>query len=309
MNVTLRQLRAFIAVARTSSFTVAAESQSITQSALSGLIKELEGVLGLRLVDRSTRRVQLTAAGQSLLPVLDKILQELDGALDRVVDLKALRSGVVRVAVSQLMASALLPPLVADYRRQHPEVDIRLVDCGVEAVMARVFSGEVDFGISPEREPNSDITSMPLFSSPFSVVLPPGHSLARHREVRWADAATEPLIVLQGQFIERLRLDLRVATEALTLKPIQEVAFMSTALAMVNAGLGLSLCMPYAASLVQLYGLQMRPLVQPEIQRSFEVLTPRGRSLSPAAESFLAFIGPRIQQVARLPEPSPLLGP
>ena len=77
MNVTLRQLRAFLAVARTGSFTLAAESLYITQSALSGLIKELEQTLGMRLVDRSTRRVYLTEIGARLYPQLDAKLQDL----------------------------------------------------------------------------------------------------------------------------------------------------------------------------------------------------------------------------------------
>jgi len=300
MNVTLRQLRAFLAVARIGSFTQAAESLSITQSALSGLIKDLEAALGLRLVDRSTRRVQLTGVGQSLLPVLDKVLQDLDVAIERAVELKALRSGVVRVAVSQLMASAMLPQLVAQYRASHPGVEIKLVDCGVEHVMARVFSGEVDFGIGPEREVNSDIASVSLFAAPFTVVVPADHALARRPLVRWKELTPYPLIMLQGKFIEHLMLDLRATGREISLDPAYEVAFMSTALAMVNAGLGITLCMPYAASLVQLYGLAMRPLVEPEIKRTFDVLTRRGRSLSPAAQNFLEFIGANVRSIPYL---------
>mgnify|MGYP000355450584 CR=1 FL=1 len=295
MNVTLRQLRAFLALAKTGSFTVAAESLFITQSALSGLIKELEESLGLRLVDRSTRRVHLTGVGENLLPVLEKILHDLDSAIDRAVDLKSLKTGVVRVAASQLMASALFPELIAAYQAEHPGISIKLVDCGVESVMARVFAGEVDFGIGPEREPNSEITSTPLFAAPFVVVVPQGHALARHQQVRWADLANDAVIALQGQFTERLVMDLRAATSELQFKPVHQVAFMSTALAMVNARLGITVCIPYAASLVRLYGLEMRPLAQPEIRRSFDVLSRKGRSLTPAAQSFLDFIGPRIR--------------
>ncbi|MEZ7829010.1 LysR family transcriptional regulator, partial [Brachymonas denitrificans] len=89
MNVTLRQLRAFVAVARTGSFTLAAESLFITQSALSGLIKELEQALGLRLFDRSTRRLQLSDAGSDLVTHIEKILLDLDGVIDEVGKLKA----------------------------------------------------------------------------------------------------------------------------------------------------------------------------------------------------------------------------
>ena len=86
MNVTLRQLRAFLAVARTGSFTLAAESLYISQSALSGLVKELEQSMGVRLIDRSTRRVHLTEAGERLSPMLATVLHDLDEVLHRAVD-------------------------------------------------------------------------------------------------------------------------------------------------------------------------------------------------------------------------------
>jgi DNA-binding transcriptional LysR family regulator len=114
-----------------------------------GLIKELEAVLGLPLDDRSTRHVHLTDVGASLAPQIGNILRDLDGALESAADLRRLRTGVVRVATSQLLASTLLPPLIAQYQTQHPAIRVQLVDCAVETVMARVVSGEVDFGIDP----------------------------------------------------------------------------------------------------------------------------------------------------------------
>ena len=90
MNVTLRQLRALVALVRTGSFTQAAASLHVTQSALSGQIKELEQALGVRLVERSTRRIGLTEAGRGFYPLVDKILQDLEGVLHGIDDLKAL---------------------------------------------------------------------------------------------------------------------------------------------------------------------------------------------------------------------------
>jgi DNA-binding transcriptional LysR family regulator len=141
MNFTLRQLRAFLALARTGSFTLAAESLYITQSALSGLIKELEQALGTKLVDRSTRRVYLTDTGERLYPMLDAAVHDLDDVMHRAIDQQAMQCGLVRVAASQLLASTLMPELIADYQRQHPASRIKLVDAPVEDVMARVFSG------------------------------------------------------------------------------------------------------------------------------------------------------------------------
>lgn len=286
MNVTLRQLRAFLAVTRTGSFTLAAESLYITQSALSGLIKELEQVLGVRLFDRSTRRIQLSEVGRGIYPHIEKILVDLDGALDEVANIKALKRGVVRIAAPQLMACTLLPDVIAAFARDHPDITIRLIDCAVESVTSRVFSGEVDLGVGPERDPNSDIDAALLFELPFHAVFHRDHPLANAGSVRWAELASYPLITLQGQFTERLSTDLHNAMRELDLNPNATVTFMSTALSMVSVGLGATICIPYAASLVRLYGLRMRPLVAPEVFRRFYIFTRNGRSLSPAAAAF-----------------------
>lgn len=300
MNVTFRQLRAFLAVARTGSFTLAAESLYITQSALSGLIKELEQTLGVRLVDRSTRHVYLTETGQRLHPLLDGVMHDLDSALRLVHDDREMKTGLVRVAASQLLASTLMPELIAAFQAEHPLIQVRLVDSPVESVMARVFSGEVELGIGPERQPNSDITSTRLFDGPFMAVLPDGHALTKRKTLRWTDLETQPVITLQGQFTELLLQDLRTAVPKSTFSPSTEVAYMSTALSMVKAGLGVGLCIPYAASLIDVYGLKMRPLTTPEVTRSFKVFTRRGRTLSPASQSFLDFIGPKIRSMSYL---------
>lgn len=300
MNYTLRQLRAFLAVARTGSFTRAAESLYVTQSALSGSIKELERVLGVRLVDRSSRKVHLTEVGEQLHPLLEAAVQDLDQVLRQVVDPLAMQAGVVRVAASQLLASALMPELIAGYQAHHPASRVKLVDSPVESVMARVFSGEAELGIGPEREPNSDITSSRLFDAPFMAAFPQDHPLAARARLRWSDLAPYPVITLQGQFTEKLVDDLRAAAPRLKFAPAIEVAYMATALSMVKAGLGVGLCIPYAASLVDLYGLRMQRLTGPEVRRSFEVFTRKGRSLSPAAQGFLDFIVPRIRAMPHL---------
>lgn len=290
MNITLRQLRAFVAVARTGSFTLAAESLYITQSALSGLVKEFEQTLGVRVIDRSTRRIYLSDMGRELFPLVEKILNDLDRVLTDVSERKSLKSGLVRVAAPQLMASTLLPEVIAAYNIEHPDIRVKLVDSVVESIVSRVFSGEVDFGVGPERDPNSDITAEILFEGRFVAVFPKGHPLASMTEVSWADLVSYPFISLQGQFTERLLLDLREAAGDIKFAPTNEVAFMSTALAMVNAGLGVTACITYASSLVKLYQLEMRPLVMPVVHRRFFTFTQNNRSLTPAAESFKAFV-------------------
>lgn len=290
MNPSLRQMRALVAVAKTGSFTLAAEYLHVTQSALSGQIKELEQVLGVTVVERTTRRAQLSELGRELYPLFDKMLQDLDGAMADIAARKALKKGMVRVAAPQMMSCTLLPEAMAAYRDVHPEVQVRLVDCPVEQVSGRVFSGEVDFGIGPERDATAEIDAALLFDMPFVLVHPPGHPLEQRERVTWADVDDYPFIALQGQFTERLLRDMHASFREQSLSPYNEVTFMTTALAMVSARLGITVCLPYAAQMVHLYGLRMRQLYEPELTRRFFVYTKNARALSPAAESFAAFL-------------------
>lgn len=290
MSPSLRQMRAFVALAKTGSFTLAAEYLHVTQSALSGLIKELELVLGVRVVERSTRKTQLSEIGRELYPLFDKMIQDLDGAMLDIVKRKELKTGMVRIAAPQMMSCTLLPQVIAAYRLAHPEVQVKLVDCPVEHVSGRVFSGEVDFGIGPERDPTAEIAAQLLFEMPFVLVFPDGHALERKERVTWADIDDYPFVALQGQFTERLLRDMHVSFRELSLKPYNEVTFMTTALAMVSAGLGVTACLPYAEPMVKLYRLHMRLLHEPQLTRRFFVYTKTARSPSPAAASFIAFL-------------------
>jgi len=296
MNPTLRQMRAFVALAKTGNFTLAAQYMHVTQSALSGLIKELEQTLGVRVVDRSTRRIALTETGNELYPLFSQMIDDLDRALANIADQAQLRKGIVRVAVPQLMACTLLPQVIAAWRARYPDIRISLSDSPVEAVTTRVLSGETDFGIGPERDSAPQLEARELMEMPFEAVVPPDHPLAKRRRLGWSDLAAHPLITLRGQFTERLLADMGSggrdgkAGSADPLRPAHEVTYMTTALAMVASGLGVTVCMPYAAPLVRLHGLRMLPLDAPVLTRRFFVYTREQRSLSPAAAAFIAFL-------------------
>ena len=290
MNITLRQLRAFCALAQTNSFTDAAASLFVTQSALSGLIKELEQTLGVQLVNRSTRKVGLAEAGREFYPLAARLLQDLDGALETMADLKALKRGLVRIAAPQLLSGSVLPAAMAGFRQRYPHIEIRLLDCMVEHVLSKVRSGEEDFGVGPERESATDVLAETLFEIPFVVVFPPGHALQKLKRVTWDEALRFPVIALQGEFTQRLRVDLHESLRDLALNPVNEVGFMTTALAMVSAGLGVTTCLPYASSLIKLHKLHSRPLVDPVIARKFLIFTRKDRPLSPAAHQFSQYL-------------------
>lgn len=258
----------------------------ITQSALSGLIRELESQLGVRLVDRSTRRAQLSEVGTTFHDMVAGLMRELDEALDNVDSLKRLRHGVVRIATPQMMASTLMPEVISKFGAEHPDIEIHLADCGVEEVIQAVAMGKADIGVGPQRTIPAALAADPFIDPPMVAVFPRGHPLQALARVPWRELARFPLITLQGQYADQLERDLSGSSEYAAIKPKHQVAFMSTALGMVSAGMGVSVCLPYAQSLVDLYRLETRPLINPEVRRRFFIYSRRYSSLPPAAAAF-----------------------
>ena len=147
MNVTLRQLRVFIEVARLQSFSRAGDEIGLTQSAVSRCVRELEGEIGLKLIDRTTRDVQLTDVGGNLVSSVSRLLSDLDDALREIREIGEQRRGRVVVAASPTVACRLMPRVVAACGRQFPYIALGLRDDVQSDVVRKVKSGEVDFGV------------------------------------------------------------------------------------------------------------------------------------------------------------------
>lgn len=290
MSTTLRQLRAFVLVAEQNSFTKAAEALCLTQSALSGLIKELEQNLDVKLFDRTTRKLHLSDAGGRLLPQARRVLNEMAVLNDQVANLKSLQQGHIHLAVSQQLSASTMPKFVAKFRELHPNIEVTLTDCSVDNVVEHIENLEADLGIAPERAYSDDLHVDVLFTSPFYLVLPPTHSFAQKDEISWADLLDEKLITLNGPFIKSLQNELPSHISNRIFNPDFEINFLSTALGMVRNGLGVTVCLLYAAEWVEQNGLIMRPISDPVVERKFLLYTHKNRSLSPASIAFKDFL-------------------
>ena len=288
MNLTLRQLRAFAAVAESGSFTAAAQQLHLTQSALSVLVRELEREMGVQLLDRNTRRVQLSEAGREFLPSVHRLLGDLAGAVAGVTDLRDKKKGLLRLAAPQLMACTLMPRVIALYREQYPDVDVRLADTLPEHLLAGVTAGDVELAVGQDVAVDDAIERRTLLRDRHWLICPPGHACAGRRLEGPAAPETYTLIAPTRDFRQRVLPELAPAEREYMLRPgTQEVSYMTTALGMVASGLGLTVCPTYSAPLVRAHGLQMVRLESPDFHREVCVYSAARRSLSPAAASFV----------------------
>lgn len=295
MNVSIRQLKAFIKVADNGSFTRASEQMHLTQSAVSGLIKELESGLGILLFDRTTRQLSLSAVGQHLLPQARRVLNEMHLFENEASSLTSLAQGQVRLAVSQFVASSM-PAVVAQFNQEYPDISISLLDCTAENVLQHIQNIEVDMGIGAELSAintDDDISADLLYELPFCVVMTENHKLAQKKVITWHDLLDTPLITLQGSFIEQLTADLDEAVVSHMQQARYKVNFMSTALEMTRQGFGITLCLPYMPEVIDWVSandLQMRPLAEPIKKRQFFIYQRSSRALSPASIAFKQFL-------------------
>ncbi len=289
MNPSLRQLRVFQAVALHSSFTRAGDQIGLTQPAVSRCVTELEQQLGLKLLDRTTREVVLTAAGRSLAVRLQRVLEDLDTVLLDVRGLATQRQGRVRVASSPTLSANLLPECIARCQRDHPGLELLLLDRIQHDALASVLSGEVDFGVVIDPAERDDLHAEPILSEPFCLVCPPKHRLARRRSVRWSDLAGEPLVLLDHASGSRRLIDDALRQHAVQAPVAQEVGHVTTIFRMLDAGLGISVVPTLALPPAGLQGLVARPLT-PRVERAIVLVRRANRALAPVAELAWALV-------------------
>jgi DNA-binding transcriptional LysR family regulator len=287
-HVTIKQLRAFAAVAREGSFTAAAQQLFLSQSALSALVRGLEAGLGLRLLDRTTRRLELTTAGQDLVPTVQRLLDDLDRMAGEVHDVAERKRGRVRIGGTPLLAVSLLPPLMASYQARYPGVDLRLTDASADVLLDRLREGELDLALATFDRLDADLAATPLLSDPMLVACRRDHPLAAKRQLAWAALLDQPLLLLKPGSGLRALTDRCFANlpggAALSLpRPVQEVAHVATALALAAAGLGVAIVPAYALRVGGVQDVVGIPLVEPRITRELSLVHQKQRTLSPAA--------------------------
>ncbi|SDT22906.1 LysR family transcriptional regulator [Pseudomonas fuscovaginae UPB0736] len=283
INFDLNDLQAFRAVVEQGSFRKAAQAISISQPALSRRVEKLEEALGVRLFERTTRRVSLTQVGRSFAPTVERLLDDLDVALLGITDVASTRLGHVTVACVPSAAYYFMPKVIAHYHRQYPKIRIKVLDSSANDVHAAVLSGEADFGLSFTGNLQPEIEFELLVEERYVVACRRDHPLAQRTSVTWTELYQQDYISLDKTSGNRFLLDqalIRITPEK---SGVCETRHVTTMIGLVEAGLGVA-----AVPTMALPGpghplLTGVPLVEPEVMRKVGLLKRRGRVLTPAA--------------------------
>lgn len=295
-NVSLKQLRGFAAVAREGSFTRAAGQLFLSQSALSALIRSLETELGLKLFDRTTRRLELTEAARELLPAVERLLADLDRVAGDLRDVAERRRGRVRLGTTPLLAASLMPGLLRSFSQRYPEIELSLLDASADVLLAKLRAGELDLALATFDQDEAEIVSEALLRDPMVAMCPREHTLAAAGSLAWRELLEQPLLFLREGSGLRALVERCFAPLGGAPKPAQEVTHIATAMAMAAAGMGIAILPAYALRVSPLANLVGVPLTEPAIAREVSLAHLQQRSLSPAAQAMQEHIRAHLRE-------------
>lgn len=286
-DLNLRKIRSFIVVAELKSFRRAADKLCISSSALSMQIRELEDFLGVPLLHRTTRSMQLTNEGLRFFTRSKAILADADALLRELHDTATLRSGRITIGCIPSLTASTLPAAMESFSKKYPGVSINILDDGSRRVESSIHSGEVDFAIGQAPAAGSDFDYTPLFEDDFAALVPASHPLAKHRQVRFAELAKHPFIGLRSSGSVRMALHKAMHESGVTLTPIFELTYHSSVARLVQAGVGIAAMPSTTISMYKMSGMVSVPIVAPRITREISILKKKGVRLSPPAQKFL----------------------
>ena len=287
----LRQLLCFERVADLGSMSRAAEALHLVQPAVSQQIALLEREIGLRLFHRGPRGVWPTEAGEALLPYARRILAEVERAGQVLGGLRELRGGRVAVGLTPSAVLSLLPELLEGYRRQHPLVEIQVVEDMTDALVEQLRDGRLDLALLSLPTEDERLEIRPLFEERLMLVVGPNHRLARAEAVDLADLADEPWILPYRRHGVRALLEGACADAGFQLRVAVELSGLGPIKQLVQRGLGLSVLPPAVVdNEVRLGQLHAIPIARPALIRSIGLARRRQEHPTPAAAAMEAAI-------------------
>lgn len=284
MNVSLHQLKVFVAVARERSFTRAAREFDLTQSAVSRCVRELEDALELKLFDRTTRQVELTTAGTSLERRITRLLDEIDLTLREERVAYEGHTGMVVLASTPVLSSSWVPGGLARCDAAFPDLNVFVRDQPHAAVLASIEHGEVDFGVVLDAHvPLTDsLHAQVVFTTALRAVLPVDHPLAAVPVLRWEALNDQPLVILNAEAGGRAAVERALSAHGVRSRAVQELSHPAAVLRMVELGLGVGVLPGDIHGMSASARLVARPLL-PEVKLMAMLVRRRQRSLRPNA--------------------------
>jgi DNA-binding transcriptional LysR family regulator len=289
--VTLRQLRTFKTVADLNSFSLAANRLKLSQPSVSYQVKELEEALGLPLLDRLGKRIQLTEGGTLLYGYARRMLDVLDEASIAIEEMRGIQRGNLRVGASTTVGIYILPAALGAFKKLHPGLVISL-EIGTRArVQEQVLRNELDLAVVGPALKDPDLAIVPFMSDELVVIAPAGHPLAAHRALTLKDLTGEPFVMREAASGSRWSLEKAARKAGAKLTVAMELGSNGAIKHAVESGLGLAVISRYACALEVSSGRLIELDVHGfPIRRDWHIVHLRRRKLPASVTAFIEFL-------------------
>lgn len=287
IRFTFAHIETFIAVAESGSFRGAAERLHISQPAVTSRIQQLEQRVGLALLARTTRSVQLTLDGQRFLDHARDVLgglEDLAGALRERADFNR---GVVSLAALPSITAGLLPEIMRAFRSRYPYIALRIVEAAGGRAVDLLANGDVDLAIT-SPQPRRGMEFVPLWTDPCVAIAPGDHPLAKKRGVTLAEIAQFPLLLYPHGTTLRDTIDKAFEQQGMVPSPVFEAFQVLTLVSLAEAGFGIAFAPHAILRRINLGACTMLDLRAEALDRSIGLLRLK-KPASPAVSAFLAF--------------------
>lgn len=292
-HIELRELRLFLGIAESRSFSVCADRHGISQPALSRTIRQMEERLGTRLFDRDTRTVNLSPAGEHFRPTAERIIREVDLGLQSLKQFVTGSRGRIVAACLPSLSAILLPGAIAAFKDHAPEVEFEVIDSLSGDVVEAVLQGRADLGLALRPVQDEALDYSEICLDPFGLVCREDDPLARSLSVSWSDFEHRPFIAMAPSSSVRMMTDAAFIQVMAPIKPLYECSQMATAGALILSGMGISAMPRLAMPLAAAGGLAWRSLSKPALKRSVGVITRRhglaNATVSAFVETLMAY--------------------
>jgi DNA-binding transcriptional LysR family regulator len=304
----LRQLEIIRAIAETGSFTAAGHKLHVSQSAISRQVLLLEAELGEPVFHRIGRRIRITPAGESLLQLSHRVFQDVHDTVAAISDTREALRGTMRLVGGMTVCLYVFPALLAEVRRRHPELDLKITVGSGERSIALLRSGAADLGLVTVPVEATDLVALPVLTEELLLLTYPAHMLAKTREVRSADLHRQPFILFETGSITRELVNEFFRREAIEPEIVMETENVEIIKAMVHHGLGISI-IPWqvAAADVRDRQLHCSRIAGHALFRETGWLYPKMRRLPRAVSEVMRVfeeMRPQFEAAVKAPRPS-----
>jgi LysR family transcriptional regulator, cyn operon transcriptional activator len=290
MDIETRQLRVLLTIAEAGSISQAATRLYISQPALSQQLKALEAAFGAILFTRSRRGVALTPAGALVVRHARQIIYELDAAQGALRALAGLERGTLTIGATLTVSMCLMPQALARFSQRYSGIALRVAEMSVDAIEPSLLTGATDLGIGSVPALHEGVLGMPLFTEAYLVIAAPGHPLAERAQVRFAELAQHPMVLLDRSFGTRRLWEFHCQQAGVRPPVLVELNAVGGVLEAVHA-LGALTFLPAMALLGKhAVGLRGVALSDPAPWRTVGVLTRQQVYANPAVAAFTSVV-------------------